>query len=84
MKDRYDIFGTLPDVIEDDWIEDIENLDEKLREFTDEEEAGQRLRPALRGGRDRRRPSMGALRTGARPNGRHEAAFAGMGRAGTG
>jgi NAD-dependent DNA ligase len=34
MRDRYDIFGTLPDVIEDDWIEDIENLGEKLREFT--------------------------------------------------
>jgi superfamily II DNA or RNA helicase len=34
MKDRYDIFGTLPDVIEDDWIEDIEKLDERLNEFT--------------------------------------------------
>ena len=34
MQDRYNIFGTLPDVIDDDWIEDIENLDEKLREFT--------------------------------------------------
>lgn len=33
MKDRYDIFGSLPDVIEDDWIEDIENLDRKLAEF---------------------------------------------------
>jgi superfamily II DNA or RNA helicase len=34
MRERFDIFGTLPDVIEDDWIEDLENLDEKLREFT--------------------------------------------------
>ena len=34
MQDRYNIFGTLPDVIEDDWIEDIETLGEKLREFT--------------------------------------------------
>ncbi|CAJ0879049.1 hypothetical protein AMST5_03024 [freshwater sediment metagenome] len=34
MRDRYDIFGTLPDVIEDDWIEDIENLAERLKEFT--------------------------------------------------
>lgn len=34
MQDRYNIFGTLPDVIEDDWLEDIENLGEKLREFT--------------------------------------------------
>ena len=23
MRDRFDIFGTLPDVIEDDWIADI-------------------------------------------------------------
>ncbi len=34
MQDRYNIFGTLPDVIEDDWIEDIETLAERLREFT--------------------------------------------------
>src|SRR5712692_3188443 len=33
MKDRFDIFGSLPDVIEDDWIDDIEHLDEKLSEF---------------------------------------------------
>jgi hypothetical protein len=34
MRDRFDIFGTLPDVIEDDWIDDIENFDERLREYT--------------------------------------------------
>lgn len=34
MKDRYDIFGTLPDVIEDDWIEDEERFEARLREFT--------------------------------------------------
>jgi len=33
MKDRYDLFGSLPDVIEDDWIDDIENLDRHLSEF---------------------------------------------------
>jgi len=33
MKDRYDIFGSLPDVIEDEWIEHIEELDERLSEF---------------------------------------------------
>lgn len=33
LKDRYDLFGSLPDVIEDDWIDDIEELDEKLRAF---------------------------------------------------
>jgi superfamily II DNA or RNA helicase len=34
MRDRYDIFGTLPDVIEDDWIDDIESLAEKLKDYT--------------------------------------------------
>ncbi|MBN1335622.1 MAG: DEAD/DEAH box helicase family protein [Deltaproteobacteria bacterium] len=33
LKNRYDLFGSLPDVIEDDWIDDIERLEEKLREF---------------------------------------------------
>jgi hypothetical protein len=31
---NYDIFGTLPDVIEDDWIDDIEKLDDRLKDFT--------------------------------------------------
>jgi superfamily II DNA or RNA helicase len=35
MKDRFDLFGSLPDTIEDDWIENIESLDEKLKEFTE-------------------------------------------------
>ena len=32
--DRYDILGSLPDTIEDDWIEDIERLEEELKSFT--------------------------------------------------
>jgi superfamily II DNA or RNA helicase len=35
MKDRFDLFGGLPDVIDDEWIEDIEALDEKLSEYID-------------------------------------------------
>ena len=34
MRDRYDLFGSLPDTIEDGWIEDIENLDEYFSQFT--------------------------------------------------
>jgi superfamily II DNA/RNA helicase len=30
MKDRYDIFGGLPDTIEDDWIENVEKLEEMM------------------------------------------------------
>ena len=33
MKDRYDIFGGLPDTIEDDWIETVEKLEEKMDEY---------------------------------------------------
>ena len=39
MRDRYDIFGSLPDVIEDDWIDDIEHLDAKLSEFIERRKA---------------------------------------------
>jgi hypothetical protein len=33
MKDRYDIFGGLPDTIEDDWIETVETLDRMMDEY---------------------------------------------------
>lgn len=33
MKNRYDIFGSLPDTIEDEWIENIEKLDEMMDEY---------------------------------------------------
>ncbi|RWO93811.1 MAG: DEAD/DEAH box helicase [Mesorhizobium sp.] len=33
MKDRYDIFGGLPDTIEDDWIESVEKLERMMDEY---------------------------------------------------
>ena len=33
MKDRFDIFGSLPDTIEDDWIESEERLKQMLDEY---------------------------------------------------
>ena len=33
MKDRYDIFGGLPDTIEDEWIENIELLEDKMDQY---------------------------------------------------
>jgi superfamily II DNA or RNA helicase len=33
MKDRYDIFGGLPDTIEDDWIETEEKMEEMMDEY---------------------------------------------------
>ena len=35
MKDRYNLFGSLPDTIKDEWIEDIENLDQQLDQYID-------------------------------------------------
>lgn len=33
MKNRYDLFGSLPDTIRDEWIDDIETLGERLDEY---------------------------------------------------
>jgi superfamily II DNA or RNA helicase len=33
MKDRYDIFGGLPDTIEDDWIDSVEKLEQMMDEY---------------------------------------------------
>lgn len=33
MKDRYDILGVLPDIIEDDWTENTEKLEEMVNEY---------------------------------------------------
>jgi hypothetical protein len=33
MKDRYDIFGGLPDTIEDDWIETEEKMEDMMDEY---------------------------------------------------
>jgi len=38
MRDKYNIFRSLPDVIEDDRIEEIELLDAKLSEYIDRKE----------------------------------------------
>jgi hypothetical protein len=34
MRDRYDLFGSLPDTIEDGWIDDIEHMEEHFSQFT--------------------------------------------------
>lgn len=33
LKDKFDIFGGLPDTIEDEWIENVERLDEMMDEY---------------------------------------------------
>lgn len=35
MRDRYNLFGSLPDTIKDEWIDDIETLGEKMDEYID-------------------------------------------------
>ena len=38
MKDRYDLFGSLPDTIDDEWIEDEERLAEELDKYIEAQE----------------------------------------------
>jgi superfamily II DNA or RNA helicase len=33
LKDKFDIFGGLPDTIEDEWIETVEDLEQKMDEY---------------------------------------------------
>lgn len=33
MRGRYDLFGSLPDTIKDEWIDNIETLGERLDEY---------------------------------------------------
>ncbi len=41
LQDTYDIFGSLPDTIEDDWIEDVENMRERMDSYMHEREKAQ-------------------------------------------
>ena len=41
LQDTYDIFGSLPDTIEDDWIEDEENMRERMDSYIHERENAQ-------------------------------------------
>lgn len=36
MRNRYDLFGGLPDTIRDDWIDDLETLGEKMDQYIEE------------------------------------------------
>ncbi len=38
LKDKFDIFGSLPDTIEDDWIENVEELDARVDQYIHERE----------------------------------------------
>ena len=33
LKDKFDIFGGLPDTIEDEWIENVEQLDDMMDKY---------------------------------------------------
>ena len=35
MRDKFNLFGSLPDTIKDDWIDNIETLDEKMDQYID-------------------------------------------------
>lgn len=33
MQDKFDVFGSIPDTIEDDWIEEIKEVEAKMDEY---------------------------------------------------
>ena len=39
LKDKFDIFGSLPDTIDDDWIDDIETLGDKVKKYIEKRDA---------------------------------------------
>ncbi len=41
LRDTYDIFGSLPDIIDDDWIEDEEELKKRMDEYMHERKKAQ-------------------------------------------
>jgi hypothetical protein len=41
LRDTYDIFGSLPDTIEDEWIDDEEKLQERIDSYIHEREKAQ-------------------------------------------
>lgn len=38
LRTTHDLLGTMPETIDDDWIQDIENLEERLRDYTNPRE----------------------------------------------
>ena len=40
MRERFDLFGSLPDTIDAEWIENIETRDKKLDEYIDLDSRG--------------------------------------------
>nr|MBK7066359.1 hypothetical protein [Deltaproteobacteria bacterium] len=49
MKDRYDVLGSLPDTLEDDWTEEIAADERRLSQFIERRAGGvNSLRPPLR------------------------------------
>ena len=41
LKDTYDIFGSLPDTIDDDWIQDESELDKRMDVYMHERKAAE-------------------------------------------
>ena len=50
LKDKFDIFGGLPDTIEDEWIESVERLETMMDQFhPPPPEGSRRLRVPVQG-----------------------------------
>jgi hypothetical protein len=43
LKDKFDIFGALPDTIDDEWIDDIEELGEEIDKYIEKRAAAKNV-----------------------------------------
>jgi len=64
MKDRYDIFGALADAIEDDWIENVEMLEDMMDAYFISARRPGMVRAAVQGNRSTRRRNAGIVPPG--------------------
>ena len=62
LRDKFDIFGGLPDTIEDDWIESVEKLETMMDQFIHlRQKARDCLRTPVQGNHRPRRESLGTM-----------------------
>ena len=67
MKDRFDIFGQLPETLEDEWIDSEERLEAELRKHTDRKRRASAF--DVRWGGTATRQGVDAVQAGWRPVG---------------
>lgn len=58
LKDKFDIFGSLPDTIDDEWIDDAQELEDELDKYIDRRDAAKNAFEIRYQGEDSVRPDL--------------------------